>query len=55
MILNHSAGLPALRTKVKDGGFLDWDYMVRLIENEKLTLNPGEETGYHDDYRMVNW
>tara|TARA_B100000674_G_scaffold130359_1_gene100455 strand:+ start:469 stop:1626 length:1158 start_codon:yes stop_codon:yes gene_type:complete len=47
MILNHSAGLPALRTKVKDGGFLDWDYMVRLIENEKPFWNPGEETGYH--------
>ena len=28
MILNHSAGLPALRTKVKERGFLDWDYMV---------------------------
>ena len=47
MILNHSAGLPALRTKVKDGGFLDWDYMVKLIENEKPFWNPGKETGYH--------
>ena len=27
MILNHSAGLPALRTEVKEGG-LDWNYMV---------------------------
>ena len=47
MILNHSAGLPALRTKVKDGGFLDWNYMVKLIENEKPFWNPGKETGYH--------
>ena len=39
MILNHSAGLPALRTKVKDGGFLDWNYMVKLIENENLSGN----------------
>ena len=47
MILNHSAGLPALRTEVKEGGFLDWDYMVQLIENEKPFWKPGKETGYH--------
>ena len=47
MILNHSAGLPALRTEVKEGGFLDWDYMVKLIENEKPFWKPGKETGYH--------
>jgi len=47
MILNHSAGLPALRTKVKEGGFLDWDYMVKLIEDEKPFWEPGKETGYH--------
>ncbi len=47
MILNHSAGLPALRTKVKDGGFFDWEYMVKLLENEEPFWVPGEETGYH--------
>ena len=47
MILNHSAGLPALKTKVEEDGFLNWDYMVKLIENEKPFWNPGEETGYH--------
>ena len=47
MILNHSAGVPALKTKVKEDGFLDWDYMVKLIENEKPFWNPGKETGYH--------
>ena len=47
MILNHSAGLPALRTKVKEHGFLDWDYMVKLLENEKPFWEPGKETGYH--------
>ena len=47
MILNHSAGLPALRTKVKEGGFLDWNYMVKLIENEEPFWEPGEKTGYH--------
>ena len=47
MILNHSAGLPAIRTEVKEGGFLDWDYMVDLLENEEPFWVPGEETGYH--------
>jgi len=47
MILNHSAGLPALRTQVKEGGFLDWEYMVDLLENEEPFWNPGEKTGYH--------
>ena len=47
MIFNHSAGLPALRMEVKEGGFLDWNYMVQLIENEKPFWEPGKETGYH--------
>jgi len=47
MILNHSAGLPALKTEVKEGGFLDWDYIVELLENEEPFWVPGEETGYH--------
>ena len=47
MILNHSAGLPALKTKVEDGGFLDWDYVVNLLENEEPFWKPGEQTGYH--------
>ncbi len=47
MILNHSAGLPALRTEVKEGGFLDWNYMVELLENEEPFWVPGEKTGYH--------
>ena len=47
MILNHSAGLPALRTSVQEGGFFDWNYMVELLENEEPFWIPGEETGYH--------
>ncbi len=47
MILNHSAGLPALRTPVKEGGFFDWEYMVELLENEEPFWTPGKETGYH--------
>ena len=47
MFLNHSAGLPAIRTQVKEGGFLDWDYMVGLLEDEEPFWIPGKETGYH--------
>ena len=47
MILNHSAGLPALKTQVKDGGFLDWDYMTTLLQEEEPFWRPGEEMGYH--------
>ncbi len=47
MILNHSAGLPALKTKVREGGFLDWEYMVRLLEDEEPFWIPGTKTGYH--------
>ena len=47
MILNHSAGVPALKMKVEEGGFLDWEYMVNLLENETPFWVPGKETGYH--------
>ena len=47
MMLNHSAGLPALKTEVQEGGFLDWEYMVQLLENEEPFWIPGEKTGYH--------
>ena len=47
MLLSHSAGLPAVRTEVEEGGFLDWEYMVKLLENEEPFWTPGEETGYH--------
>lgn len=47
MILSHSAGIPALRNEVKDKGFLDWEYMVHLLEEEEPFWTPGKETGYH--------
>ena len=47
MILNHTAGLPALATPVEQGGFFDWEYMIGLLENEKPFWIPGEKTGYH--------
>jgi len=47
MILNHTAGLPALKAPVEQGGFFDWEYMVALLENETPFWIPGKETGYH--------
>ena len=31
MMLNHTAGLAAVTAPVKEGGFLDWEYMTGLI------------------------
>ena len=47
MILNHTAGLPAFATPVKQGGFFDWEYMIGLLENEEPFWIPGRKTGYH--------
>ena len=47
MILNHTAGLPALKTNVQEGGFYNWEYMINLLENEEPFWTPGQETGYH--------
>ena len=42
MILNHSAGLPALKTHVEDCGFLDWNYVVErqrfALRDPRLTV-----------------
>lgn len=51
MMLNHESGLPALRQPVKEGGFLDWDYMISRLEAEEPFWEPGTRTGYH----MVNF
>jgi CubicO group peptidase (beta-lactamase class C family) len=47
MMLNHSAGLAALRAPVKEGGFLDWDYMVERLAEETPFWPPGTRNGYH--------
>lgn len=51
MMLNHESAVPALREPVKDGGFLDWDYMVKRMEDEEAHWVPGTRNGYH----MVNF
>ena len=47
MILNHTAGLPAFATPVEQDGFFDWEYMIRLLEDERPFWIPGKKTGYH--------
>jgi CubicO group peptidase (beta-lactamase class C family) len=47
MMLNHTAGVPALREPVKKGGFLDWDYMVQRLAEEAPFWPPGTRNGYH--------
>lgn len=47
MMLNHSAGVPALREPVKKGGFTDWQYMVDRLAAEAPFWAPGTRNGYH--------
>jgi len=47
MMLNHESGLPAFREPIKDGGFLDWDYMISRLEEEEPFWEPGTRNGYH--------
>ncbi|MEX0838344.1 MAG: serine hydrolase domain-containing protein [Parvibaculum sp.] len=47
MMLDHSAGQPHLRTPLKDGGYYDYDYMVKLLEDEEPFWKPGIRNGYH--------
>ncbi|HTR60440.1 MAG TPA: serine hydrolase domain-containing protein [Candidatus Binataceae bacterium] len=47
MMLDHSVGLPHLRTTVKPGGFYDYDYMIDLMAREEPFWKPGIRNGYH--------
>ncbi|MDA0977899.1 MAG: serine hydrolase, partial [Proteobacteria bacterium] len=47
MLLNHSAGLAALRQPLKPGAYLDWDYMVAALAAETPFWEPGTRNGYH--------
>lgn len=47
MLLDHSAGVPGFREPLKAGGFADWDYMVRRLEEEEAFWQPGTRHGYH--------
>jgi CubicO group peptidase (beta-lactamase class C family) len=47
MLLDHSAGLPALREKAKSDCLTDWAYMVDRLEREDPFWEPGARVGYH--------
>ncbi|CAN5677770.1 serine hydrolase domain-containing protein [soil metagenome] len=47
MMLDHSAGVPAVRVKVKDSGPYEWDYMTGLLAAEAPFWVPGTRNGYH--------
>jgi CubicO group peptidase (beta-lactamase class C family) len=47
MMLDHSAGVPALRAKVKDSGPYEWDYMTARLAEEAPFWEPGTRNGYH--------
>ena len=47
MMLDHSAGVPALRDKVKGTGPYEWDYMTGRLAAEAPFWEPGTRNGYH--------
>jgi CubicO group peptidase (beta-lactamase class C family) len=47
MMLDHSAGVPALREKVTDQGIYDWNYMTGRLADEEPFWPPGTRNGYH--------
>ncbi|MGV8997736.1 MAG: serine hydrolase domain-containing protein [Parvibaculaceae bacterium] len=47
MMLDHSVGLPHIRAKLKDGAYYDYDYMIKMLEDEEPFWVPGTRNGYH--------
>ena len=47
MMLDHSAGVPALRERVKEAGPYEWDYMTERVAAEEPFWAPGTRNGYH--------
>ncbi|CAN5788722.1 hypothetical protein BH23CHL2_BH23CHL2_23610 [soil metagenome] len=47
MLLNHQAGLPALRKPVPPGRFCGWEWVIAALEDERLFWEPGTRVGYH--------
>lgn len=47
MLLDHSAGLPALREMLPDGAAFDWQEMTRRLAAEAPYWKPGTSVGYH--------
>jgi CubicO group peptidase (beta-lactamase class C family) len=46
-LLNHQAGLPAVREPLPPGCFYDWQLMVDALAGEEPFWRPGTRNGYH--------
>ena len=46
-LLNHQAGLPALRQPLAPGSFYDWGLMTGALAAEEPFWRPGTRNGYH--------
>jgi CubicO group peptidase (beta-lactamase class C family) len=46
-LLNHRAGLPAVRERLQADSYYDWNYMVGLLAAERPFWEPGSRHGYH--------
>ena len=46
-LLNHQAGLPAIREPLPAGCFYDWQLMVDALAREEPFWKPGTRNGYH--------
>ncbi|WP_238372509.1 serine hydrolase domain-containing protein [Heliomarina baculiformis] len=47
MLLDHSAGQPALRTPLKPDCLTDWSYMIENLQQEEPFWTPGTQVSYH--------
>lgn len=47
MLLDHRSPVPHFRSAIAADGFLDWDYMVRRVEDEPAFWRAGTRQGYH--------
>jgi len=47
MLLNHQAGLPAVRVPLPQGAYADWELMVNALAKEEPFWEPGTRNGYH--------
>lgn len=47
MLLNHQAGLPAIRQPLVAGGLYDWHYMIGVLAAESPFWEPATRQGYH--------
>ncbi len=47
MLLNHQAGLPAVRKQLPQGAYANWDIWVDALAKEEPFWEPGTRNGYH--------